>query len=112
MIQAHYRGMVARELAAALREEEETERRRLKRLEEERLAKERTMEESYKAAQVDIDLDAIFTFLAEVPKPSGKQEKAFLDSITADLERMFRAGEEPVRKPSRPAPTAPASVTS
>ena len=138
VIQAHYRGMVARELAAALKkkkEAEEVERRRVKRLEEERLAKERaqrTMEDSYKAAQMelltlakmaehkskrtitkhgDVDLDAMFTFLAEQPKPSGKQEKAFLDSITADLEKMFLAGEaasEPVRKPSRPAPRAPA----
>lgn len=139
VIQAHYRGMVARELAAALRkkrEEEEAERRRKKRWEEERLAKERaqkTMEESYRAAQMelltlakmaeqkskravtksgDVDLDAMFTFLAEEPRPSGKQEKAFLADITADLEKMFRAGEaasEPVRKPSRPAPKAPLS---
>ena len=139
VIQAHYRGMIARELAAALRkkrEEEEAERRRKKRVEDERLAKERaerTMEESYKAAQMelltlakmaehkskktvtktgDVDLDAMFTFLAEPPKPSGKQEKAFLDDITADLEKMFLAGEaasEPVKKPSRPAPRPPPS---
>ena len=139
VIQAYYRGMIARELAAALRkkrEEEQAERRRKKRLEEERLAKERaekTMEESYRAAQMelltlakmaehkskrtvtktgDIDLDAMFTFLAEPPKPTGVQEKAFLDGITADLEKMFRAGEvasEPARKPSRAAPRPPPS---
>ena len=137
VIQANYRGMLARELAAALRkkkEEEEAERRRLRKLEEERLAKERaekSMEDSYRAAQKElltlakmaehksqkavsttgnVDLDLMFKFLAEEPKPTGKEEAAFLASITEDLEDMYRkadAASEPVRKPVRPAPQAP-----
>lgn len=53
-IQAHLRGMFARDYAAELRrkrEEEEAEKRRLRRLQEEKLAKERaekSMEESYR----------------------------------------------------------------
>ena len=140
VIQANYRGMLARELAAALRkkrEQEEAERRRLRRLEEARLAKERaekSMEESYRAAQMElltlakmaehksqktvtstgkVDLDQMFKFLAEDPKPTGKEETIFLASITDDLEQMFKkadATSEPVRKPSRPAPQAPQAV--
>lgn len=141
VIQAHYRGMLAREFAAALRkkrQEEEAEKRRLQRQEEERRAKEReekSMEESYRAAQVelltlakmaehkskkavttsgDVDLDKMFNFLAEDPKPTGKDEAAFLADITNDLEQMFQkadAASEPVRKPSRPAPQAPQTST-
>jgi hypothetical protein len=139
VIQAHYRGMLAREFAAALRKkraEEEAERRRLKRLEDERRAKEmaeKTMEESYREAQKElltlakiaehrikkavkntgeVDLDEMFKFLADDPKKtSGKEEANFLASITEDLEQMFRkadAASEPVKKPSRLAPQAPA----
>lgn len=141
VIQAHYRGMLAREFAAALRkkrQEEAAEKRRLQRLEEERRAKEReekSMEESYRAAQLelltlakmaehkskkavttsgDVDLDKMFNFLAEDPKPTGKDEAAFLADITNDLEQMFQkadAASEPVRKPSRPAPQAPQTST-
>ena len=140
-IQAHYRGMIARELVAALRkkrEREEAERRRLKRLEDERLARERaekSMEESYRAAQMElltlakmaekkskkaiasdgnIDLDQMFKFLAEDPKPTGKEEVEFLADVTKDLERMFQkadAASEPIHKPVRPAPKAPQAPT-
>lgn len=137
-IQAYYRGMLARELAAALRKkraEEAAERRRLRKLEEEKLSKERaqeSMEESYRAAQMElltlarmaehksqkavtksgeVDLDQMFDFLAQDPKPTGKKEKDFLADITADLELMFRKGEaasEP-KKPVRKAPKPPTS---
>lgn len=137
-IQAYYRGMLARELSAALRkkkEEEEAERRRLKRLEEEKLAKERaekSMEEAYRAAQVElltlakmaehksqkavtksgvVDLDLMFNFLSQDTKPTGKKEQDFLASITADLELMFQKGQiasEP-KKPARRAPKPPTS---
>lgn len=139
-IQAYYRGMLARELAAAIRkkrEEEEAERRRQKRLEEERQAKERaekSMEESFRAAQMelltlakmaehksqktvtqsgDVDLDQMFNFLSQDTKPTGKVERDFLASITADLEDMFEQGQvasEP-KKPYRKAPKPPSSKT-
>lgn len=138
IIQAYYRGMLARELAAALRKkkaEEEAERRRLKRIEDEKLAKERaqkSMEESYRAAQMElltlarmaehksqkavtksgnVDLDQMFNFLAQDSKPTGKKEKDFLADITADLELMFLKGQaasEP-KKPVRKAPKPPTS---
>lgn len=139
-IQAHMRGMWARDLAEALRKkraEEEAERRRKRRLEEERLSKaraEKSMEESYKAAQMElltlakmaehksqkavsktgqVDLDQMFEFLADQPKPLGPDEQKFLKSITADLEVMFQEAQvasEPVRKVSRPAPQPPAQT--
>ena len=138
VIQAHYRGMLARELAAVLRkkkEEEAAERRRLKRIEEEKLAKERaekSMEESFKAAQMElltlakmaehksqkmvsktgeVNLDKMFDFLSQDSKPTGKLEKDFLTAITADLEVMFQKGQadsEP-KKPARKAPKPPTS---
>lgn len=137
VIQAHFRGMLAREFVAALRKkraEEAAEKRRLRKMEEERRAKERaekSMDESYKMAQVellmlakmaehksqkaittsgDIDLDKMFTFLADDPKPTGQDEVKFLSGIADDLEQMFRkadAASEPAHKPSRPAPQAP-----
>ena len=141
VIQAHYRGMLAREFAAALRKkraEEEAERRRLKRLEDERRAKElaeKSMEDSYREAQKElltlakiaehrskkavkttgeVDLDEMFKFLADDPKKTtGKEETSFLASITDDLAQMFLkadAASEPVRKPSRSAPQAPSQA--
>lgn len=139
IIQAYYRGMLARELAAALRkkrEEEEAEKRRLRRLEDEKRSKERaqkSMEESFKAAQMelltlarmaehksqkavtktgDVDLDQMFNFLSQDAKPTGKKEKDFLADVTADLELMFEKGQlasEP-KKPVRKAPKPPSSA--
>ena len=112
--------MKARDLAAALRkkrEEEEAERRRMKRMEEEKQAKmraEKSMEESYHAAQMElltlaklaehkskntttssgeVDLDKMFDFLAEAPKPKPGTEKSFFAQITADLESMFHESQ-------------------
>ena len=140
IIQSYYRGMVARDLAAALRkkkEEEEAEKRRLKKLEEEKQAKlnaQKSMEASYKAAQLelltlaklaehksqnavtrsgDVDLDQMFNFLSQDPKPAGKTEQKFLMGITDDLEAMFKKGQadsEPKRAPARKAPSAPAKA--
>ena len=120
VIQSYYRGMKARDLAAALRkkkEEEEAERRRIKRLEEERQAKmraEKSLEESYHAAQIelltlaklaehkskntttlsgDVDLDKMFDFLADTPKPKPGSEKSFFQQITSDLESMFHESQ-------------------
>jgi len=137
IIQSYYRGMAARELAAALRkkkEEEEAEKRRLKKLEEEKQAKlnaQKSMDESYKAAQLelftlaklaehksqkavtksgDVDLDQMFNFLSQDTKPVGKTEQTFLMDITDDLEAMFKKGQvdsEPKRTPARKAPLAP-----
>ncbi len=143
VLQAHYRGWMARELAAALRKKrakELAERRRLQRLEDEKRAKasaERTMEEAYKAAQMelltlakmaehkskkavnktgDVDLDKMFDFLSDGPKAVGKEEKDFLAGITADLETMFqsseaaeKAAEVGRKKPSRRAPAPPSA---
>ena len=137
VIQAHFRGMLAREVVAALRKkmaDELAEKRRLRKLEEERRAKEnaeKTMEESYRMAQVellmlakmaehksqkavttsgDVDLDQMFKFLAEDPKPTGQDEATFLSGVANDLEQMFRkadAASEPAHKPARRAPQAP-----
>ena len=120
VIQSYYRGMKARDLAAALRkkkEEEEAEHRRLRRIEEEKQAKlraEKSMEESYHAAQMElltlaklaehkskntttssgeVDLDKMFDFLAEAPKPKPGSEKSFFAQITADLESMFHESQ-------------------
>ena len=60
-----------------------------------------------------VDLDQMFQFLADEPKPRGPEEQKFLNSITADLEMMFQEAQiasEPVRKPSRPAPQPPAQT--
>ena len=142
VIQAHYRGWMARELAAALRkkrEEELAEKRRLQRLEEEKRAKQRaekTMEEAFKTAQMelltlakmaehkskkavtgsgDVDLDKMFLFLSDEPKAVGKEEQAFLADVTADLEQMFqkaeaeeKAAESRRKKPARLAPAGKA----
>ncbi len=58
-----------------------------------------------------VDLDEMFHFLQEPPKPTGREERDFLASITHDLEEMFQksqAASEPVgRRPSRPAPLPP-----
>lgn len=143
-IQAHLRGMFARELAGELRRKKKEEEKRLaqlKREEEKRLAKERaekTMEEAYKAAQKEllllaqvaqrkaektvkksgeVDLDEMFKFLAQPPKPKGNQEKQFLDQLARDLDLMFKESDAksgPVKsgsiKPARSAPKPPEPV--
>ena len=142
IIQAYYHGMKARDLAAALRkkkEEEEAERRRLKRIEEERQAKlraEKSMEESYHAAQLElltlaklaehkskntttlsgeVDLDKMFDFLADTPKPKPGSEKSFFSQITSDLESMFHESQAAMEltkvTPKRAAPAVPSTPT-
>ena len=144
LIQSHLRGMFARELVAAIRKkkaEEEAERRRLRQLEEERLAREeerlakeraeKNMEESYRIAQMelltlakiaehksqkavtksgDVDLDQMFKFLSEDPKPVGKEEINFLADVTKDLEELFKEAQKdsPRTKPRKPVRRAPA----
>lgn len=135
VIQAHYRGMLARDYAAALRKkraEEEAERRRLRRLEEEHRAKEsaeKSMEDSYREAQKelltlakiaehrskkavttsgDVDLDQMFKFLVDDPKKEiGKEEANFLASITDDLEQMFQKADAASEPVRKPARPAP-----
>ena len=142
VIQSYYRGMKARDLAAALRkkkEEEEAERCRLRRIEEERQAKlraETSMEESYAAAQVElltlaklaehkskntttlsgeVDLDKMFDFLADTPKPKPGSEKSFFLQITSDLESMFHESQAALEStktlPKRAAPAVPSTPT-
>ena len=51
-----------------------------------------------------VDLDDMFTFLAEPPKPKGNEEKQFLDALAGDLEMMFRTSDgarEPMKKPKQ-----------
>lgn len=58
----------------------------------------------------ETDLDKMFQFLSEGPKPVGREEKEFLTALSSDLEQMFResqAASEPSRRPSRPAPIPP-----
>ena len=141
-MQSHFRGFLAREIVAALRKkkkEEEEERRRLKMLEEEKIAKEkaqRSMEESFKAAQMElltlaklaehrsqsqkveteVDLTEIFKILEDTTKPQGKEEKAFVNIVMAELESQFQQAQEAIppstRKPSRPAPKPPQATQS
>ena len=135
-MQSHFRGFLARELVAALKKkkrEEEEERRRLRKLEEEKMAKEkaeRSMEESFKAAQLElltlarlaehrsqkveaeVDLTEIFKILEDTStKPQGKEAKTFVDVVTAELDSQFQQAQEaippPTRKPVRPAPKPP-----
>ena len=137
VIQSYYRGMRARDLAAALRkkkEEEEAERRRLKRIEEERQAKlraEKSMEESYHAAQMElmtlaklaehkskntttlsgeVDLDKMFDFLADTPKPKPGSEKSFFLQITSDLESMFHESQAAMESSSRTTAKSPSAA--
>ena len=137
VIQSYYRGMRARDLAAALRkkkEEEEAERRRLKRIEEERQAKlraEKSMEESYHAAQVElltlaklaehkskntttlsgeVDLDKMFDFLADTPKPKPGTEKSFFLQITSDLESMFHESQAAMEFSSKTTAKSPSAA--
>ena len=101
----------ARLLKLRLEEEER------KRKEEERRQaelEEKARQEAYEAAQAElimlaqmankkaekmvdkkgqVDLDEMFTFLAEPPKPKGGEEQKFLSGLANDLETMFRASE-------------------
>ncbi len=58
-----------------------------------------------------VDLDQMFQFLQEQPKPTGKKERDFLASITQDLEEMFQKSQAvsgpTSRRPARPAPQPP-----
>lgn len=58
-----------------------------------------------------VDLEKMFEFLQEPPKPTGREEREFLAGITQDLEEMFKksqaASEPAARKPARPAPQPP-----
>lgn len=143
-MQAHFRGFLAREIVAALKKKkkaEEEERRRLKMLEEEKIAKEqaqRSMEESFKAAQMElltlaklaehrssqnqkveteVDLTEIFKMLEDnTTKSQGREERAFVDIVMAELENQFQQAQSAIppstRKPSRPAPKPPQATQS
>lgn len=94
-------------------EEEEKRRKEEERLKEEE--EEQARKEAYEAAQKElillaeiankkvekavtkkgqVDLDQMFTFLAEPPKPDGDEEKSFLDSLSEDLETMFKESDK------------------
>ena len=60
-----------------------------------------------------VNLDEMFTFLAEPPKPKGDEEKQFLASLADDLEAMFRASDGarlPMKKLKRIQPRQPAPL--
>ena len=135
-IQAWIRGMFARELVAAIKEQkrkerEEMERKRrleLQRQQEERERVER--EESMKAAQKElltlakladyksrnttttageVDLDKMFLFLKEDTKPKTAADSKFFSSLTSEMDQLFStvAIEEAKVKPTRKAPPVP-----
>ncbi len=107
-------------------EEEEQQRKEAERKKEEMEEKSRV--EAYEAAQKElillaemanrqaektivkkekgqVDLDDMFTFLAEPPKPKGNEEKEFLDTLAGDLEMMFKTSDgarQPMKKPKQP----------
>lgn len=56
-----------------------------------------------------VNLDNMFLFLKEEPKPKGNEEEKFLRSLSDDLEDMFQQSEGALlpMKPVRPAPKAP-----
>ncbi len=105
--------------------EEEKRRKEEKQMKEEMEEKERN--EAYEAAQKElillaemankkaektitkvkkgqVNLDEMFTFLSEPPKPNGDEEKNFLTSLADDLEKMFIASDgarQPMKKHKR-----------
>ena len=121
----------ARLLRLRLEEEEKRRKEEEKRKEE---VEEKARVEAYEAAQKElillaemaskkaekvitkkgeVNLDDMFTFLAEPPKPKGNEEKEFLATLADDLETMFRASDgarQPMKKPKRPPPKAAAGA--
>ena len=115
-----------------LRQEEE-ERKRKEETRRRAETEERAREEAFKIAQKElitlaeiankkaektvdkkgqVNLDEMFTFLAEPSKPKENEEKDFLSDLTHDLEAMFQASDgarQPMHKPMRTAPDPPSS---
>jgi len=110
MIQSYYRGTKARDLAAALRkkkEEEEAECRKLRHIEEAKLMREKSLKESYHAAQMElatlavnkskntttssgeVDPNKMFDFLAEASKLKHGSDK----HIAVDLQPKFHKSQ-------------------
>ena len=115
-----------------LRQEEE-ERKRKEETRRRAETEERAREEAFKIAQKElitlaemankkaektvdkkgqVNLDEMFTFLAEPSKPKENEEKVFLSGLALDLEAMFQASDgarQPMHKPMRSAPDPPSS---